>query len=134
MASRAFRPLRTSTPTSTWLEMLIGLVEALGESRALLVGHDIGAHLAWTTALIRPDRLTGVVSLSIPPRAPQSEPPVAAAARAMGNGFYQAYFQEPGVAEADLEHDVKGFLTSIYYTLSGESSRAGSTVGDQRKT
>ena len=34
---------------------MVGLVEALGEKRAVIVGHDWGAPVAWHTALMRPD-------------------------------------------------------------------------------
>jgi alpha/beta hydrolase family protein len=35
---------------------VIGLLDALGEARAVVVGHDWGAPVAWNTALLRPDR------------------------------------------------------------------------------
>src|SRR5207248_4799265 len=34
--------------------------------------------------------------------------------------FYQLYFQEPGVAEAELEADVRTSLRKFYYGSSGE--------------
>jgi hypothetical protein len=34
--------------------------------------------------------------------------------------FYQLYYQEPGVAEAELEADVPTSLRKIYYWSSGE--------------
>ena len=39
---------------------LVGLVDALGEQTALLVGHDWGAPVVWTAALLRPDRFPAV--------------------------------------------------------------------------
>jgi pimeloyl-ACP methyl ester carboxylesterase len=39
--------------------------------------------------------------------------------------FYQLYFQEPGVAESELEADVRGSLRKIYYWASGEAIKAG---------
>ena len=35
--------------------------------------------------------------------------------------FYQLYFQQPGVAEAELETDVGASLRKIYYAASGEA-------------
>ena len=34
--------------------------------------------------------------------------------------YYRLYFQEPGVAEADLEADVDRFLRGFLYTISGD--------------
>jgi len=39
--------------------------------------------------------------------------------------FYQLYFQEPGVAEAELEADVRSSLRKIYYWASGEAKKKG---------
>ena len=35
---------------------IVGLVDALGAKQAVIAGHDIGAAIAWQTALLRPDR------------------------------------------------------------------------------
>jgi pimeloyl-ACP methyl ester carboxylesterase len=45
-----------------------GLVEALGEKQAIIVGHDWGANVAWNAALLRPDMFRGVVAMSVPYR------------------------------------------------------------------
>lgn len=34
---------------------IVGLVQALGETKAMVVGHDWGAPVAWHAALFRPD-------------------------------------------------------------------------------
>jgi pimeloyl-ACP methyl ester carboxylesterase len=43
---------------------LVGVVEALGETTATVVGHDWGAPVAWTAAWTRPEVFTSVVGLS----------------------------------------------------------------------
>lgn len=45
---------------------LIGLLDELKLSSAVLVGHDWGATHAWNAALMRPDRFTAVFCLSVP--------------------------------------------------------------------
>jgi pimeloyl-ACP methyl ester carboxylesterase len=40
---------------------------------------------------------------------------------ALGENFYQVYFQKPGVAEADLERDVRGSIRRALYGASGEN-------------
>ncbi|CAI0423393.1 unnamed protein product [Linum tenue] len=46
---------------------LIGLLDALEVDKVFLVGHDWGAAMAWYFCRLRPDRVTAVVNLSIPP-------------------------------------------------------------------
>ena len=45
---------------------IVGLVDALGAKQAVIAGHDIGAAIAWQTALLRPDRFRAVIALSPP--------------------------------------------------------------------
>jgi len=100
---------------------LIGLLDALQEERAVVVGHDWGAPVAWNAALWRPDRVRGVVGLSVPFRPRGERPPLAFFRGAEGPQFYQLYFQEPGVAEADLQSDVRRSLRLITYGASGDA-------------
>ncbi len=89
-----------------------GLLDALGIERAVLVGHDWGADLAWKTALMRPGRVRAVVGLGVPhvPRTPA--PPLGILRRHLGEGFYIVWFQRPGVADAALARDVRRTLTT----------------------
>ncbi len=85
---------------------MVALVAALGETQAVIVGHDWGAPVAWAAAMLRPDVFHAVAALSVPHRARGSAPPLASL-RALGvTRFYLQYFQEPGVAEAEFERDV----------------------------
>src|ERR1043165_355556 len=47
---------------------MVALTDALGEQRALIVGHDWGAPVAWHCALLRPDIFPAVVAMSVPHR------------------------------------------------------------------
>ena len=85
---------------------LIGLLDDLGEEQAVFVGHDWGSMVVWQTALLHPERVAGVVGMSVPflPRAPM--PPIELMRQVLGdNFFYILYFQEPGVADAELGAD-----------------------------
>jgi pimeloyl-ACP methyl ester carboxylesterase len=104
---------------------VIGLLDALGERQAVVVGHDWGAPVAWNTALFRPDRVRGVVGLSVPfvPRGPAS---LLAAMRAvLGDGFYMSYFQAPGVADSELARDVPTTIRKFLYSASGDVPLVG---------
>ena len=100
---------------------VIGLLDALGEEQAVVVGHDFGAQIAWNIALLRPDRVRGVVGLSVPytPRGPISG--LAAAHAMLGDGFYQQYFQAPGVADAELARDPRRTMRFWLYGHSGDA-------------
>jgi len=100
---------------------IIGLLDALGDEQAVVVGHDWGAPVAWHTALFRPDRVRGVVGLSVPYRPRTPRPPLSILRAVAGENFYQIYFQEPGVAEAELERDVRNTLQLLLYGASGDS-------------
>jgi pimeloyl-ACP methyl ester carboxylesterase len=43
--------------------------------------------------------------------------------------FYQLYFQEPGVAEAELERDPRATLRNMLYGASGDVARGGGASG-----
>jgi pimeloyl-ACP methyl ester carboxylesterase len=62
--------------------------------------------VASNTALLRPDVVRGLVCVAIPPIPRGPLPPMTVSEQRFGKGFYQNYFQEPGVAEASLEKDV----------------------------
>ncbi|MFF7453089.1 alpha/beta fold hydrolase [Kitasatospora sp. NPDC008115] len=100
-----------------------GLIRALGEEHAVLVGHDWGAPVAWTTATLRPDLVRGVAGLSVPPLATLGPPPLAQARERFGDGFYQIYFQRPGVADAELARDPHETFRRLLYSGSGDRPR-----------
>lgn len=82
---------------------LVGLIDELGADRAALVGHDWGAVVAWSTPLLHPDRVAAVAGLSVPPVPRPVTPPTEAFRRIFGdNFFYILYFQQPGVADAEM--------------------------------
>jgi len=105
---------------------IAGLVTALGETRAILIGHDWGAPIAWNTALFHPEKVSAVAGLSVPHTGRGPAPRIELFRRIYKDRFfYQLYFQTPGVAEAELEADVRGSLRKIYYWASGEGINAG---------
>lgn len=104
---------------------MIGLLDALGERRAVIVGHDWGAPVAWHAALLRPDRFRGVAGLSVPFRPRGSGRPTAGMPQTGDEWFYQLYFQQPGVAEAELQRDVRATIRGVLYGASGDSADAG---------
>ncbi len=108
---------------------IAGLVTALGETRAILIGHDWGAPIVWNTALFHPERVSAVAGLSVPHTGRGPAPRIELFQKIYKDRFfYQLYFQTPGVAEAELEADVRLSLRKIYYWGSGEGIKAGPRV------
>jgi pimeloyl-ACP methyl ester carboxylesterase len=99
---------------------VIGLMDALDEEPAVVVGHDWGAAVAWHTAQMRPDRVRGVVGLSVPFRQRPQTPPLRLLRAAVGEGFYQFYFQHPGVADAELAWNVHSTFRRLLYSASAD--------------
>jgi pimeloyl-ACP methyl ester carboxylesterase len=100
----------------------LGVVAALGEDQAVIVGHDWGAPIASTSALLRPDVFRALALLSVPYSAPGGTRPTEAFRRMAGDEeFYIEYFQEPGRAEAEIEEDVRGWLLGFYFSASGDA-------------
>ena len=106
-----------------------GLIAPLGAERAIVVGHDWGAAIAYCTALFHPERVRAVAGLSVPPLGRGPMPSVELFREVYKDRFfYQLYFQEPGVAEAELQADVRTSLRKIYYSSSGEAQKAGAKI------
>ncbi len=108
---------------------LVGLLDALGEPSAVIGGHDWGAPVAWHAALLRPDRFRAAIALSVPFRPRGTERPTSMMPRTDDAIFYQLYFQEPGVAEAELERDPREAIRRLAYWGSGDGQRAAHTPG-----
>lgn len=100
---------------------LVALLDALGESEAVVVGHDWGATVAWQAVLLRPDRFRGVVALSVPMMGLSPVPPSKIFPRNDKALFYTLYFQEPQVAEAEFSRDVSLTLRKLICAASGEA-------------
>jgi pimeloyl-ACP methyl ester carboxylesterase len=103
---------------------LVGLLDALAAPNAIIVGHDWGAVVAWQAARLRPDRFRAVAALSVPFRPRGPVPPTSVMSRTADAQFYQLYFQEPGVAEAELERDPRTTVRNMLYGASGEGAAA----------
>jgi len=91
---------------------MTGLLDALDEESAVFVGHDWGASLVWSLAVLEPERVRAVAGLSVPfvPRAPAA--PIPIMRRHLGEDFYIVWFQHPGLADEALARDVRRTLTT----------------------
>ncbi len=97
---------------------VVGLMDALGLERAVLVGHDWGGIIVWMAAVMHPQRVERVVSLNVPYRGRPGFPPTRVLREMVEGGDrrfnYVLFFQEPGVAEAFFQGDLPGRLRQVY--------------------
>ncbi len=111
---------------------MAGLLDALGEERAVFVGHDWGAAAVWTLATVHPERVAAVAALSVPYRARGKRPPTESLRFLFGDTFfYMLYFQAVGPADEELARDPRRFLASFYYSASGDDPAGFSKVVDR---
>ncbi len=99
---------------------LLGLLDVLGEERAVFVGHDWGAIVVWNLAVMAPERVTAVVGMSVPfvPRTPV-RPTEVFELLAGGRFLYLLYFQEVGPADRELAEDPRRTITATFWSASG---------------
>jgi len=100
---------------------LIGLLDAMGERQAAIVGGDWGATIAWQAAQLRPDRFRAVVALGVPLMDRAPIPPSRLFPHTEAAMFYTHYFAEPGLAEGEFEVDIDTALRKIYFAASGDA-------------
>ena len=94
---------------------LAGLVDALGEKTAILVGHDWGAIVCWNAMLLHPEKFSALAALSVPFGGRATGSPIEGMkARFKDNFYYILYFQQPGVAEAEFDADPRAILSRLY--------------------
>jgi pimeloyl-ACP methyl ester carboxylesterase len=106
----------------TLMKDVVGLIDTLGEEKAILVGHDWGAPICWNTAALHPSRISAIASLGVPYRGRPDVPIIDLWRKIYQDKFfYQVYFQQEGIAEAELEADVRTSLRKIYYSISGDA-------------
>ncbi|XP_063771095.1 bifunctional epoxide hydrolase 2 [Pseudophryne corroboree] len=107
---------------------LVVFLNRLGISQATFIGHDWGGAVVWNIALFYPERVRAVASLNTPFFA--ANPEVRASERVKANPLfdYQIYFQEPGVAEAELEKNLERTF-KIFFRGTGEKDKLPPFIG-----
>lgn len=93
---------------------LLGLLDEAGHERAAFVGHDWGAMVVNGVAALYPERCAAVMTMSVPLLPRGGIAPTELFKMAFGDSFfYMLYFQEPGVADADLGRDPADTMTRM---------------------
>jgi pimeloyl-ACP methyl ester carboxylesterase len=115
---------------------VVGLVSALGERQAILIGHDWGAPVVWSAAWLHPESFRGVLGMSVPfsgrglialpgnPFGERSPHEIHAAIAGPGQDFYQTYFGSLGPVIDEIERDLRAWVRDLMWTVSGDALAA----------
>jgi pimeloyl-ACP methyl ester carboxylesterase len=111
---------------------MVGILDHLGEERAVMVGHDWGAIVAWQTVQFYPNRFDGLIAMSVPFAGRQERSPMVEWRETFGDNFYYIlYHNEPnGVAEREYDSNPRELLSRLY--LSPRSPRESPAITDPR--
>lgn len=94
-------------------------MDLLGQHSVAVVGHDWGSPVAWHLALLEPERVKVVVGMAVPYGGRPKQPAIEIIRKQFAERFnYILYFQQPGVAEAELDRDVSGTLRMMMHNTS----------------
>ena len=112
---------------------MVGVLDALGEEKATMVGHDWGSVVAYSSVLLHPDRFSSLVLMSVPYSGRAAEDPMDSMKAGFGdNFFYILYHNEAGgVAEKEYDSDPRGLLSRLY--LSPDSPREDPVITDPKR-
>jgi pimeloyl-ACP methyl ester carboxylesterase len=122
---------------------MLGLLDALGEEKAIFVGHDFGAQLVWNLSVRHPERVSAVVGMACPydfdlagrggmgskPKQADDgfqaefavadmKPSEVFALAAKRHFLHLHYFQTIGPAEKELGANPREFLKRLFWALS----------------
>lgn len=104
---------------------LVVFLDKLGISQAVFIGHDWGGATVWNMALFYPERVRAVASLNTPFKPADPKVDIMELIRSIPVFDYQIYFQEPGVAEAELEKNLRRTFTIMLRTAKKEDQLPG---------
>ncbi|MBC3239397.1 pimeloyl-ACP methyl ester carboxylesterase [Pseudomonas lurida] len=86
-------------------------MDYFGHGKVVMVGHDWGAVVAWHLALLEPGRVSRLITMSVPFAGRARRPVIEIMRELYADRFnYILYFQEPGVAEQELNADIERTL------------------------
>ncbi|MGB0865421.1 MAG: alpha/beta fold hydrolase [Granulosicoccaceae bacterium] len=109
---------------------ICALLDQFGHDKALLVGHDWGAIVAWNMALLHPQRVSGLINFSVPLMRRGEKNWIDFWEEKLGPDFYMVHFsRRPGVADAVFEAHTEQFLRNLYRTDSLTQNQANLSEG-----
>ena len=105
---------------------MAGLMDALDLEKAIFVGHDWGGPVVWNMPLLYPDRVAGVVGMSVPFSPRGKADPIAMLEQIFGPEHYIVHFnRKPGVADAAFAANPRHFFNNIFRNRLWIDQKAG---------
>ena len=101
------------------------LIDLHGGGEAILIGHDWGAAIVYTAALLYPRKVRALAGMAGQYRKYHPAPPKSLMdSHFKDSFFYQHYFQTEGTGEAEFQRDIRTGLRKFYYSLSAAGADA----------
>lgn len=94
---------------------LAALLDHFGYDDAIFVGHDWGANVVWSMALLHPSRVKRIINLALPYQLRGDMPWIEMMETYFGSDNYFVHFnRQPGVADAVLDANADRFLRNLF--------------------
>lgn len=94
---------------------LVALLDHFDYRDAVFVGHDWGANVVWSMALLHPERVKKIINLALPYQTRGEVPWIEMMEAYFGADNYFVHFnRQPGIADAILDANVSQFLRNLF--------------------
>lgn len=94
---------------------LVAILDYYHCNDAIFMGHDWGASVVWSMALLHPTRVKKMINLSLPYQVRGEKPWIDFMEEFLGDDYYFVHFnKQPGVADAILDQQPSQFMTNLY--------------------
>lgn len=109
---------------------VLAVLDYFREPRAVLIGHDFGANLAWHMAVHHADRIRAVAALCVPYEMPlaggaDTLPSTLYAEIARHHFFHMHYYQQRDLPERNARGREREFLAKLFWALSADGNLLG---------
>ncbi|MFX0085202.1 MAG: alpha/beta fold hydrolase [Candidatus Hodarchaeota archaeon] len=91
--------------TSLLVQDISNLIEALGENKASIVGHDWGGFVAWNLAMTAPEKVSNLIIINCPHPVPLLQAFWSMRFQQLQKSWYVFFFQTPKVPEEILSRN-----------------------------
>jgi pimeloyl-ACP methyl ester carboxylesterase len=94
---------------------LVALLDYYGYKDATFIGHDWGANIVWSMALLHPCCVNGIIALALPYQIRGDRPWIELLEDFFGSDYYFVHFnRQPCIADAILDESTFQFLRNIF--------------------
>ena len=94
---------------------MASLLDVLNLEKAVFIGHDWGSVVVWNMPLYHPEKVAGVVGMSVPFSPRGNFDPIPVLEQFLGSENYIVHFnRKPGVADAAFAAKPKQFFTNVF--------------------